>query len=74
MSGSDDLLSFFPPPDVMQQCPRCGGAMRIICTQEAYFYQGVHECTYSCECGETNTRFRRAAGSSSLQLTLERRQ
>jgi hypothetical protein len=31
--------------------------MKFARVQAAYFYQGVEERTYTCECGETATKF-----------------
>jgi hypothetical protein len=31
--------------------------MQLARTQPAFFYEGVNERTYSCECGETDTKF-----------------
>jgi len=49
--------SLFPADVTAPSCPRCGAVMQLARTQPAYFYERVQERTYSCECGETDTRF-----------------
>jgi hypothetical protein len=58
MSLLRSLPSLFPPPDLTPWCQRCGEPMRLIRAQPAYFYEGVDECIYSCDCGEIDTQFR----------------
>jgi hypothetical protein len=44
-------------PHSQPTCEKCGATMSLAAVEAAYFYKGLNQSTYACECGNSITTF-----------------